>query len=88
MNSELKVFNSSLFMFNHIKGVIKRANEYSRNQVMFDIFNVIKKALRTYIREIEAKINKEKSIRFKDESYYESLLCNYHYIIIIVNMMI
>lgn len=29
-NSDLKVLNSSLYMFNYIKALIKRASQYSR----------------------------------------------------------
>ncbi len=47
-NSQLKVFSSSLFMFNHIKSVIKRSADYSRNQGILEVSNLIRRSLRLY----------------------------------------
>ena len=68
-SSEEKIFNSSLFMFNNFKQVLKRASLYSRTQTMFDIFNVFKKTLRIYIEELQAKLDREEKSRAKDEGF-------------------
>ncbi len=39
---DIKELNSSLVLFNYIKGLIIRASQISRAQVMFDIYKVIK----------------------------------------------
>ena len=39
-NSEVKVFDSSITMFNIFKAIMKRASRYSRSQTMFNIWKV------------------------------------------------
>ena len=73
--NEIKVFNSSLFLFTSIKNVINRASQYSRTQAMFDIFRVIKDSLKFYADELTNRIVREEKMRFKDERYYESFIC-------------
>lgn len=46
--TEIKVYNSSLFLFHSIKSVIKRAQSFSRGRLMLDIIHSIKKMLRIY----------------------------------------
>lgn len=58
-SSDLKVLNSSLFLFNHIKTLMKRAGQYSRSQTMFDIYQVIKRSLKFYMEELVIRIGKE-----------------------------
>jgi hypothetical protein len=75
-SSDLKVLNSSLYLFNYIKTVLKRASQYSRSQTMFDIYRVIKKALKLYTDQLADKIMKEFMKGGKgDEQGFESMLC-------------
>lgn len=74
-SSDLKVLNSSLYLFNYIKTVLRRANQYSRSQTMFDIYRVIKKALRYYNDELTGRIQKELSKIKGDEHAFESSIC-------------
>lgn len=46
--SDLNVYNSSLFMFNYIKTMIKRTSQYSKAQLMVNITGVIKNGLKMY----------------------------------------
>lgn len=72
---DLKVLNSSLYLFNYIRTVLKRAGQYSRSQTMFDIYQVIKRVLKLYIEEMFGRVQKEDKNRTKDENLYESTLC-------------
>ena len=74
-SSDLKVLNSSLYLFNYIKTVLKRANQYSRSQTMFDIYRVIKRALKFYNDELLGRIAKESSKIKGDEQNFESIIC-------------
>jgi hypothetical protein len=56
--TEIKVYNSSLFLFHSIKSVIKRATSFSRGRLMLDIINSIKKMLRIYCDKCIEKIKK------------------------------
>lgn len=74
-SSDLKVLNSSLYLFNYIKTVLKRASQYSRSQTMFDIYRVIKKALKLYNDQLGEKIMREYMKGKTDEQGFESMLC-------------
>ena len=56
--TEIKVYNSCLVLFHSIKGVVKRANLYSRGQLMVDITRCVKKILRLYAEKCYDKIKK------------------------------
>lgn len=73
-SSDLKVLNSSLYLFNYIKTVLKRASQYSRSQTMFDIYRVIKRALKFYTEELANRVLREAN-RKGDEQNLESTLC-------------
>jgi len=65
--TEIKVYNSSLFLFHSIKSVIKRAQSYSKGRLMLDIINSIKKMLRIYCDKCLEKIKKSND--------FESAVC-------------
>lgn len=74
-SSDLKVLNSSLYLFNYIKTVLKRASQYSRSQTMFDIYRVIKKTLRLYSEELANRVLREANKNKGDEQNLESIVC-------------
>ncbi|CAD8075883.1 unnamed protein product [Paramecium primaurelia] len=61
VEGDLKMLNSSMSMFAYFKQMLKRASQYSRTQVMFDIQKLIKKALKKYSDEIIMKINQSRN---------------------------
>lgn len=65
--TEIKVYNSSLFLFHSIKNVIKRAQGFSRGRLFLDIINSIKKILRIYCDRCFEKIKKSND--------FESAVC-------------
>ena len=65
--TEIKVYNSSLFLFHSIKSVIKRVTTFSRGRLMLDIINSIKKMLRIYCDKCLEKIKKSND--------FESAVC-------------
>lgn len=56
--TEIKVYNSSLFLFHSIKNAIKRAGTYSRGQLMLEITRCIKRILKIYCDKCFDKIKK------------------------------
>lgn len=73
--SDDKLYKSSFQLFSDFKSVLKRAANYSRTQTMFDIFNVLRRALRTYADELQSKMEKEDRVKQKDEVTFDTFIC-------------
>jgi vacuolar protein sorting-associated protein 53 len=74
--SQIKILNSSLYLFNYIKTSLKRASQFSRSQAMFDIYRVIKRSLKLYADELTNKIAREEKVtKPKEEQLFISILC-------------
>lgn len=72
-NSDIKVLNSSFYMFNYFKQLLKRASQYSRSQVMFDIYKLIKRVLKTYADEIVIRMQRE--AKGQNQEQFQILIC-------------
>jgi hypothetical protein len=46
-------------MFNYFKQLLKRASQYSRSQVMFDVYKLIRRTLKFYADELAARVTRE-----------------------------
>jgi len=74
-NSEVKVLDSSLTMFNVFKAIMKRASRYSRSQTMFNIWKVFQRCMRLYVDEALVRLSKEERSKGKDEEGFEIFAC-------------
>ena len=74
-NSDVKIFNSSLMLFNNFIAIMKRASQYSRSQTMFSIFNFFKRAIKFYVDELLNTLIREEKNKAKNETYFELFSC-------------
>jgi len=74
-NSEIKVFDSSITMFNVFKAVMKRASRYSRSQTMFNIWRVFQRCMKIYVEEVLIRLGREERMKGKDETNFEIFAC-------------
>jgi vacuolar protein sorting-associated protein 53 len=73
--SEVKILESSVVMFNNFSSVMKRASQYSRTQTMFEIWNVFKRVMKSYVDEILGKLNRDGSNKQINDKNFEILAC-------------
>ena len=74
----VRILNSSMHMFSNIKHLLKRASSISKGQIMFDVFNVVRRVIALYIQKVSDTFKSdEKSLARRQEKNFVVRACIY-----------